>query len=425
MDDLEARFRTADRLDVRDMWSEIIQHEPRSAPPVPGPRRRILVATVALVLAAGSTLLVARAFLPNDTRSADATPTPSASPSAVVPVEVEAIVTDVVEVGPFPNAIAIGAGGAWVASTYDDGTGAGDIVRIDPRTAKIVARIPVEDVPGWEVGGGGIAIGRGSVWVLGDTRVNGTATLMVQRIDPSTNAVEDVFELGPGLGPGDVWVDETGIWAVGFGSAPNTLQVAHADADTGELLASFRVPGEWSQTIFSAGGSVWVPALVTGGGDAFYGPKGEAYLDRIDPATGSVEVAATVKYSWSFATPGGSPWLKVHEGIQRFDFATATLSGEPVPIPIGVSEPASSCCIGPFVADGAAGAWIANLRGPTETRGIWHVNDRGEIDRFARIDDAQTRFALGGVADGFDPATNSFWVVQYEDTVSRIEMRPS
>lgn len=401
------------------------EREPRPPRPGPGPGRRLLVATFAFVLAAGAIAFAARAFPRDRTQPAEpTTPTesPSATPTPIIPVEVDAVVTHTIEVGPFSEGIAIGEGGVWVASTHDGGTGPGDIVRIDPQTGEIVDTIPVGSLPGWEWGGGGIAVGQGSVWVLGAERIDGDIRAIVQQIDPSTNSVVDVIELGMGSSAGDVWVDETGIWAVYLTLRGNTVEVAHADLNTHELISTFTVPGEWSQTIFAAGGYLWVAALVTGTDGAFFGEGSEAYLDRIDPVTGNVEIAARTEGSWSFPAPGGSPWVKVEGGVQRFDFASGSMSGDPIEITMGVTEPTLTCCSGPFVSDGEGGAWIANLRGPLEGRGLWHVNANGAVDRFVDAGRAQEVRAWEGIASGFDPTTSSLWVVQGEETVSRIQI---
>ena len=135
---------------------------------------------------------------------------------------------------------AFGFDSVWVASSAD-GTreGAGSVQRIDPRTNRVVATIPVgrgprflatgeggvftldqgdgtvsrvdpagnmlaatiaAEVPGT---GGDIAVGAGRVWV----RATGTALSI---IDPATNQV--VARYGPPCGSGAVRANERVVW---------------------------------------------------------------------------------------------------------------------------------------------------------------------------------------------------------------------
>ena len=98
-----------------------------------------------------------------------------------------------IPVGNGPSSIVIGAGGVWVGDSGD-----GTVSRIDPRTNKVVATIPV----GQSVSA--IAVGAGGVWV--------TVPLedRVKRIDPASNAVAETVRV-PG-GPTAVAIGAGGIW---------------------------------------------------------------------------------------------------------------------------------------------------------------------------------------------------------------------
>jgi dipeptidyl aminopeptidase/acylaminoacyl peptidase len=349
---------------------------------------------------------------------------PSWGPAWTAPpvAKVEARVTHTIEVGPFPNAVAVGEGAVWVSAPRNDGSGGGDVVRIDPETGEIVARIPVDELPGWEVGGGGLAVGAGSVWISGtrsgpdgpDPDSFGEGRVVLTRIDPTSNDVADVLDLGPG-NSADVWVDDTGIWVLLFTPKGNELEVLHADLLSHRVLERFRVPGEWSQVIFAAGGSVWVSALVTGTDGAFGGRGSQAYLDRIDPSTYAVERTACSDCNWLFPQPAGS-WLKVEGGVQRFDPLTGQLAGEPVKL-------SEDCCGGPFVSDGEGGVWVSDLRVDSEGRTLWHVNSVGLVDAGIDIESGAEAESMGGVAYGFDPVTQTIWIVHYRDSVARIEIK--
>ena len=65
----------------------------------------------------------------------------------------------------------------------------GEVVRIDPATNEVTARIPVD---GWPRD---IVVGDGSVWLQADTQFSGSDVLAgsLLRIDPATNALDTVL----------------------------------------------------------------------------------------------------------------------------------------------------------------------------------------------------------------------------------------
>jgi YVTN family beta-propeller protein len=83
----------------------------------------------------------------------------------------------------------------WVVDPLGD-----RIARIDPKTGKVTAMIPVGR------GASGVAVGAGSVWVtshLDDT---------VSRIDPARREVVDTIDVGPK--PVELAVDGSNVWVV-------------------------------------------------------------------------------------------------------------------------------------------------------------------------------------------------------------------
>jgi hypothetical protein len=204
------------------------------------------------------------------------------------------------------SGVAVGEGAVWVAISWDPWTG--EVLRIDPRTNKIAARIPT----GGHVGE--LRLGAGSVWVLShpeytdETRVKGASLL---RIDPATNTVaatpirEELSFLGgdlipPVLAAGDdaVWVtsptaaqprravrvdpktdqvaredlpvdrfypvavEDDGIWFIG--SAGRTATLARLDARTLEQTTVTRLPIPAVRAVHDPStGSFWVASLVT------------------------------------------------------------------------------------------------------------------------------------------------------------------
>ena len=90
---------------------------------------------------------------------------------------------------------AVGEGGVWVQNNVD-----GTVTRVDPKTDKVVATIPVD---GGFIRGGDLATGGGYVWA----RVSST---LVAQVDPATNTA--VISYGPGAGSGSVAADDELVW---------------------------------------------------------------------------------------------------------------------------------------------------------------------------------------------------------------------
>jgi TolB protein len=326
------------------------------------------------------------------------------------PATVEVQIDTIDGIGPFPNAVVAGEGGVWVSAPSHDSTSAGEVVRLDPATGEIVARIPVEAPPTWEVGGGGIAVGLGRVWIVGSMWTSGTGHGVLQAIDAATNTVVREIDLGVGDGA-DVWVGEDGVWALVHGPG-REHRIVRIDPATYEILATGDVPAVWSQTVFSAGGWIWVF------GDDAAGREGIApgTVYRIDPVTAQVleqiELAETI---WVPSTASEATWIRVEGGVQRFDPIAGALVGDPIAPDVG-------CCTLPFVADGSGGVWAASSADSGGPPSLRHVSADGHLVAIGPIDREDP--AWEGVAYTFDPETLTIWVAHYRDAVSRIEIAP-
>jgi virginiamycin B lyase len=104
--------------------------------------------------------------------------------------------------------LAAGDGALWVANHRD-----GTLVRVDPATGSVAARIPLSRATGQ--GPHQVAVGDGAVWVTSAGTRRGTANLL-WRVDPASNQVIGTLDLGPtsaggipnsiAAGNGVVWV---------------------------------------------------------------------------------------------------------------------------------------------------------------------------------------------------------------------------
>jgi YVTN family beta-propeller protein len=179
---------------------------------------------------------------------------------AAVDAASKRVVADI-PVGSSPVAVAVGAGGVWVANA-DDGT----VTRLDPKTRTVVATIGV----GADVSA--IAIGFGSVWVANGN--DGSVT----RIDPRLNAVETTLALGPKaqLVPSAAFliaVDDEHVWIT------RGAQLLRIDPQADRV--DHRVHVGTPIGLATGGGFVWVSTLSEG-------------LLRIDAKTGSITATTTL-----------------------------------------------------------------------------------------------------------------------------------
>ena len=104
---------------------------------------------------------------------------------------------ETIELGPGcgPLGIATGFGSAWVACYWTQ-----ELVRIDPTTRKVAARIPIDDGPL------GVSTGAGSVWVTNrDSRT-------VSRIDPRSDKTVARIRLRAPLSPFGIAASDDGVW---------------------------------------------------------------------------------------------------------------------------------------------------------------------------------------------------------------------
>ncbi len=283
--------------------------------------------------------------------------------------------TRTIEVGGFPNAVAIGEGAVWVVR---DGR---RLLRIDPITATIVARIGAGD----DIGSDrpcGVAVGAGAVWV---TTLSGA----VARINPATNRVARLIEVDDAacvaVGSGGVWV-----------TSPGRGIVTRIDPLTSEPVAEIAVGGPLGVT--TGFGAVWVaspeppdgsggavtridrrtnevvdaiavpdlPEYVEAGAQGVWVTSDTGTVRRIDPQTDEL-VEPPVQVSdggrTTLTVGAGSVWaasvgaLGADADVSRIDPASGELEGEPIAVgdsPLGM-------------AFGAGGLWVTNYERGTVT----------------------------------------------------------
>jgi virginiamycin B lyase len=136
-----------------------------------------------------------------------------------------------------PDWVAIGDDAVWISNIAKD-----NISRIDPKTNKVVANVPVGRAPC-----SGLGLGFGSVWVpcCGSSRVD--------RVDVTTNQVVASIATKIADSEGGIAVGESGIWM----PADAEGTVVHIDAATNQIVARVKtVPRAVAAA--TGEGSVWV-----------------------------------------------------------------------------------------------------------------------------------------------------------------------
>jgi len=274
---------------------------------------------------------------------------------------------------------AVEAAAVWVPNT-----GAGTVVRVDPRARRVVKTIKLGTPPrGPGYLDAAVAAG-GSVWVSRD------AAGEIDRIDPRTNRVAARIKVD--ARPGGLTSGGGYVWAFHF-LGP---QVTRLDQATGSKKV-FTVTGVAGSGIVYAGNAVWLlstrsPALV-----------------KLDPKTGRVlgrvpiPLGATLKHgiidAWWVAAGAGSLWVAQanYDRVVRVTGKTARAIPVPVAAPFGVAfyrgaawvagsgkvariDPATNRAARPLtLAPGSSPVFTQVAAGPS---GLWATDyDKGVLYR--------------------------------------------
>jgi hypothetical protein len=322
MPDLRESLDSFARTTTPDLWPDIQSRQPRPLPPrrLTGP---IAVAALLLVLAA-AVIVLPRVFL--DRPSPANRATASAAPSEPTFHPQIAWRLKIGPNGQVPS-LAYGAGSVWLAS-YEGRLAERDVVRrIDPATGQVMAAIDVPGVPPWEVGGGGMAFGDGDVWVVGRTDrdpTEGRTDAVVTRIEPDTNRVVAVIDLGGSDGV-DVAIDDAGrVWAAVFGDGSRPAEVVRVDPSTDAVVGRFRLASDYVRRIAASTAGVIIEEYVW--------PGPSTLLERIDPETGIVETIdpAPLASHSNVVQWRDQIWLTSDSGLIRVDPTTGRAIGDPV-----------------------------------------------------------------------------------------------
>ncbi|MGZ6563240.1 MAG: BTAD domain-containing putative transcriptional regulator [Solirubrobacteraceae bacterium] len=259
------------------------------------------------------------------------------------------------------------------------GVAPNELGQINPKTNKIVARVPVGTRPDE------LAYGRGALWVVNQ----GDST--ISRVNPVTRRAVRTIPLratptGLSAGEGFIWVTtDNGIKVIDprFDDVPpRTIKIRESPATTnGPFVpapmgiafaqrASWMINGDFFGQIWRINTETGRPVekivtgttpttIATGGGDVWVSDVFDNTVTRID-RTGVVTARISVGHGpTSIAVGGGAVWVVDTEddNVKRIDPGTATVV---TTIPVGHSPGA--------IAIGGGAVWVANRADGTISR---------------------------------------------------------
>ena len=189
-------------------------------------------------------------------------------------------------------AVAVGLGSVWALDA--DST----LYRLNPRTARVTRRIPLDATAAYN-----IWIGGGAVWVADDQGAR------VLRISPRTNKV--VARISVGDGPADMVFVGTNAWVMTH--RDNALHRIDTATNVATRLSIVGGSNAAAERLAMAGGSLWI----TGRG---------VPLLEVDPETGetrrSIDIDGT---GIDVVTTAGALWVPVRTAaVDRTGFPTMT-----------------------------------------------------------------------------------------------------
>jgi Tol biopolymer transport system component len=339
-------------------------------------------------------------------------------PAPIVTVEPTpastAEVVDTFAVGEDVLSVTYGDGSVWVAVSNNNGTFAGQILRIDPVTHELQHEIPVDAIPTWEVGGSAMVVADGSLWVAGSMEAPGAfddpgggADAAVIQIDTSTNEVVERFELG-GTHGADLTFSSGDLWVLlfGDGSVDHVMEVVQVDRVNGQVLARIPLTASWAHTIVAADGRL---VVIEGGSQAV---NVGAHVTVIDPVTATMLGTETRSGVEGPVVSADGVWAATDEGFARIDPVTGTL----VERSPSLDPSRYAICCG-FIEADDRGIWFIGFDGRTgsgKPRLDLFNPESGEVSELVTLGEGTP------VAMAVSP--DAVWILNYEGTLTHVDL---
>jgi YVTN family beta-propeller protein len=262
-----------------------------------------------------------------------------------------------IHIGGDPDWLGIGFGSVWVSVPKNN-----EVVRINPKTNAIEARIKVGEEPCY-----GIGVGERYVWVLN------CKSQSLTRIRPQDNTVDRVslVHVAP-HGEGGIAIKKDAVWYVSNEDGHSSTLVEFNKRTRKKLSV-----GADSVVVNSGFGSIWITS------------SGEGKVYRVDPKRHRIIARITVAASPRFTTVGeGAVWvLSQSDGsVSRIDPATNTVIAS-----IAANVPGA----GGDIASGGGYIWVAASGTP-----VMRIDPRSNqvVDQYGNYKGADAiRFGFGAV----------------------------
>lgn len=300
----------------------------------------------------------------------------------------------------------------WATVSANDGTGSGSLLRIDPATNEVVARIPDAAFSGWVAGGGGLAAGEGSIWATGGGELpDGRWVALLQRFDPDSNSVvaSVVLDEGEWSQGQDVTVGGGGVWVVlGADEEEARDVVVRIDPATNEVVARIPLDLQWAHWIAATEDRVIVLEHRTFGDGARAG-----VFTTIDARTN--EIVASVEPDLLGGAWGLVPLADdILTSAGGWDLARVDpISGDVVSLAIVLGVSAEGLAVG------EGGVWFVGYNPNASNERPLTINrlnpDSGVVDVSAEIQRRGSAIAAGGGA---------VWIMT-PDGILRIDLEPA
>jgi streptogramin lyase len=228
-----------------------------------------------------------------------------------------------------PTLLAFDHGSLWVLN------GAADcscVQRIDPLTNGIVATISLGSPTQFRVAPLGIATTPDAVWVANRWGTEDAPAGSVVRIDPKTNRVVAILGLGGSFegvgGPTGIAADSKTVWV----GVPSMRSVVRINAQTNSVVVA--IPGFTcvEGQLASDESGVWIADC-----DAVrYVNARTNAIEKIIPIAGNTRTAVVGAAVVGIGVGYGSVWVQAHR-LLRLDPASGSLTGAlPLPDPLGI-----------------------------------------------------------------------------------------
>jgi hypothetical protein len=187
------------------------------------------------------------------------------------------------------------------------------LVRIDPRTAEVVATVPLEGLSGYD---DEIAIGGGAVWVAG-VNLAGSEERGVDlvRIDPTTNTISAVLPVAAfsvRASVDSVWVTSPTDGVNDSLHKPEAWEVRQIDSATNDVSAPISLPGNVSGVLAVTTEGIWLSG---------YDQEGLIHPVRLRDETFDVSVPPidALYTDMAFDDASGTIWVATTAGLRRID----------------------------------------------------------------------------------------------------------